>query len=119
MADYIYTLETRLSPDQQKAVTLVLDAAKAAGMNLYLTGGAIRDIITGFPIRDLDFTVQGNALKLQKDLERAGAVVGDADAETRSLRSQWRARSTTTSQASLRRWLPPRSLKICAVAISP
>jgi tRNA nucleotidyltransferase (CCA-adding enzyme) len=85
MADYIYTLETRLSPDQQKAVTLVLDAAKAAGMNLYLTGGAIRDMITGFPIRDLDFAVQGNALKLQKDLERAGAVIGDADAETRSL----------------------------------
>jgi tRNA nucleotidyltransferase (CCA-adding enzyme) len=85
MADYIYTLETRLSPDQQKAVTLVQDAAKAAGMNLYLTGGAIRDITTGFPIRDLDFTVQGNALKLQKDLERAGAVVGDADAETKAL----------------------------------
>src|SRR6266849_4947358 len=85
MADYIYTLETRLSPDQQKAVALVQDAAKAAGMNLYLTGGAIRDIITGFPIRDLDFTVQGNALKLQKDLERAGAVVGDADADTRAL----------------------------------
>ena len=86
MADYIYTLETRLSPDQQKAVALVLlDAAKAAGMNLYLTGGAIRDMITGFPIRDLDFTVQGNALKLQKDLEKAGAVIGDADAETRTL----------------------------------
>ncbi|HLX86357.1 MAG TPA: hypothetical protein VKR59_20835 [Terriglobales bacterium] len=85
MADYLYTLETRLSPDQQKAVTLVSDAAKSAGMNLYLTGGAVRDIITGFPIRDLDFTVQGNALKLQKDLEKAGAVVGDADSETRAL----------------------------------
>jgi tRNA nucleotidyltransferase (CCA-adding enzyme) len=85
MADYIYTLETRLSPDQQKAVTLVQDAAKGAGMNLYLTGGAIRDIITGFPIRDLDFTVQGNALKLQKDLEKAGAVVGDADSDTHTL----------------------------------
>src|SRR5882757_4721576 len=85
MADYIYTLETRLSPDQQKAVTLVQDAAKVADMNLYLTGGAVRDIITGFPIRDLDFTVQGNALKLQKELERAGAVVGDADDETKSL----------------------------------
>jgi tRNA nucleotidyltransferase (CCA-adding enzyme) len=85
MADYIYTLETRLSPDQLKAVTLVQDAAKAAEMNLYLTGGAIRDVITGFPVRDLDFTVQGNALKLQKDLERAGAVVGDADDETKTL----------------------------------
>src|SRR5215813_2761931 len=85
MADYIYTLETRLTPDQQKAVTLVQDAAKAAEMNLYLAGGAIRDIITGFPIRDLDFVVQGNALKLQKDLERAGAVVGDSDDETHTL----------------------------------
>ncbi len=85
MADYIYTLETRLTPDQQKGVTLVLEAAKAAGMNLYLTGGAIRDIITGFPIRDLDFTVQGNALKLQKDLERAGAVISHTDDETRTL----------------------------------
>src|SRR6202045_2674306 len=85
MADYIYTLETRLSPDQQKAVTLVQDAAKAAGMNLYLTGGAIRDIVTGFPIRDLDFTVQGNALKLQEGLERAGAVVGGTERERRSL----------------------------------
>jgi len=66
MADYLYTLETRLSPDQQKAVALVLDAAKAAGMNLYLTGGAIRDIITGFPIRDLDFTVQGNVSSCKK-----------------------------------------------------
>ena len=85
MADYIYTLETRLSPDQLKAVTLVQDAAKAAEMNLYLTGGAIRDIITGFPIRDVDFTVQGNALKLQKELDRAGAVVGDSDDETKTL----------------------------------
>ena len=30
MADYIYTLETRLAPDQQKAVTLVQEAAKVA-----------------------------------------------------------------------------------------
>ena len=70
MADYIYTMETRLSPDQQKAVTLVQDAAKAAGMNIYLTGGAVRDIITGFPIRDLDFTVQGNRAEAAK---RSGA----------------------------------------------
>jgi len=85
MADYIYTLETRLSPDQFKAITVVQDAAKAAEMNLYLTGGAVRDIISGLPIRDLDFTVQGNALKLQKDLERAGAVVGDSDGENKAL----------------------------------
>ena len=79
MADYIYTMELRLTPNQQKGVTLVQDIARHAGMNVYLTGGAVRDIISGFPIRDLDFTVQGNPLKLQKDFERAGAIIGGAD----------------------------------------
>src|SRR5215469_9824496 len=79
MADYIYTMELRLTPNQQKGVTLVQDIARNAGMNVYLTGGAVRDIISGHPIRDLDFTVQGNPLKLQKELERAGAVIGGAD----------------------------------------
>lgn len=85
MADYIYTMELRLTPDQQKASSLVQDAARAAGMNVYLTGGAVRDIISGFSIRDLDFTVQGNPLKLQKDLEKAGAVVGQADEDLKAL----------------------------------
>ena len=79
MADYIYTMELRLTPNQQKGVTLVQDVARAAGMNIYLTGGAVRDIISGFPIRDLDFTVQGNPLKLVRELERAGSVIGGTD----------------------------------------
>src|SRR5438067_11176463 len=79
MADYIYTMELRLTPNQQTGVTLAQDIARAAGMNVYLTGGAVRDIISGFPIRDLDFTVQGNPLKLQKEFERAGAVIGGTD----------------------------------------
>ena len=85
MADYLYTLEMRLSPDQQRAITLLQDTARAAGMNVYLTGGAVRDIISGLPIRDLDFTVQGNALKLQKDLERAGAEVVAVDDDSKTL----------------------------------
>jgi len=85
MADYIYTMEIRLTPDQQRGVTLVQDIARAAGMNIYLTGGAVRDIISGFPIRDLDFTVQGNPLKLQKELERAGATIAAADDDVKAL----------------------------------
>ncbi len=85
MADYIYTMEIRLTPDQQRGVTLVQDIARAAGMNVYLTGGAVRDIISGFTIRDLDFTVQGNALKLQKELERGGAVIAAADDDLKTL----------------------------------
>ena len=85
MADYIYTMEIRLTPDQQKGANLVQEITRAAGMNLYLTGGAVRDIISGFPIRDLDFTVQGNPLKLQKELERAGAIVAAADEDLKNL----------------------------------
>src|SRR5579872_6913737 len=85
MADYIYTMEIRLTPDQQRGVTLVQDIARDAGMNIYLTGGAVRDIISGFAIRDLDFTVQGNPLKLQKQLEHAGAVVASADDDLKTL----------------------------------
>ena len=85
MADYIYTMETRLTPEQQRSVTLVQETAQAQGMNVYLTGGTMRDLITGFAIRDLDFTVQGSALKLQKDLERAGATIQGSDEDLRSL----------------------------------
>jgi tRNA nucleotidyltransferase (CCA-adding enzyme) len=85
MADYIYTMEIRLTPDQMKGVNLVQEVARSAGITLYLTGGAIRDIISGFTIRDLDFTVQGNPLKLQKDFERAGAQLAGHDEDVRTL----------------------------------
>jgi len=85
MADYIYTMESRLTPDQLKGVTLVQGVAKDAGMNIYLAGGAVRDIISGFNIRDLDFTVQGNPLKIQKDLEKAGARIVATDDDTKTL----------------------------------
>lgn len=81
MADYIYMLESRMAPAQQKAITLVQETARAHGMNAYLTGGAIRDMISGFPIRDIDLTLEGNPLKIQRDLEKAGAVVEGEDEE--------------------------------------
>ncbi len=85
MADYIYSMETRLTPDQQSGVTLVQEIARRAGLNLYLTGGTIRDLITGFPIRDIDLSIQGNPLKLQKELEKAGVSVQGIDEELRTL----------------------------------
>src|SRR5213082_3410530 len=75
MADYIYMMESRLSPEQQRAVALMQEAARAHSINLYLTGGTIRDIISGFTIRDLDFTVEGDPQRLQRELEKAGAEI--------------------------------------------
>ena len=85
MADYIYSMETRLTPDQQSGVNLVQEIARRAGLNLYLTGGTIRDLITGFPIRDIDLSIQGNPLKLQKELEKAGISVQGVDEDLRTL----------------------------------
>ncbi|PYP92303.1 MAG: hypothetical protein DMG65_04280 [Candidatus Angelobacter sp. Gp1-AA117] len=85
MADFIYLMETRLSPDQQRAVALVTEVARTHQMNVYLTGGAVRDIISGFTIRDLDFSVQGNAPKLQKDFEKAGAAIESVDELTKTI----------------------------------
>ena len=75
MPDYVYLLENRLSPAQQNALQQVRNVARDHGMTVFLTGGAVRDLTTGFPVRDLDFSVQGNALKLKKSLEKAGAVL--------------------------------------------
>lgn len=80
MADYIYTMESRLSPEQMRTLATIQKITRAHGMNLYLTGGAIRDILSGYPIRDLDFTVQGDPLKLQHELEKAGGIVDMTDA---------------------------------------
>ena len=74
MSDYIYMLESHLSPDQNRVVADVQKAAGPANANLFLTGGAMRDMLAGFRIRDLDFVVEGNALKLAKAVaEETGA----------------------------------------------
>jgi tRNA nucleotidyltransferase/poly(A) polymerase len=85
MADYIYSMETRFTPDQQSGVNLVQEIARHAGLNLYLTGGTIRDLITGFPIRDIDLSIQGNPLKLQRELGKAGISAQGVDEELRTL----------------------------------
>jgi len=78
-------MESRLSPAQLQVVGQVQDIARSHEMNVYLTGGAVRDIISGFAIRDLDFTVQGNVHKLRKDLEKVGAIIQGEDEELRIL----------------------------------
>ena len=75
MADYIYLLESRLSQAQQRAIQAVREIARNKGLTIFLVGGAVRDLTSGSPVRDLDVVVQGNALKLKKDLEKAGGTV--------------------------------------------
>jgi tRNA nucleotidyltransferase (CCA-adding enzyme) len=85
MPDYIYLLENRLTPAQKRTIQQVREAAREAGMTVFLTGGAVRDLSTGSSVRDLDFTVQGNATKLKKPLEKAGAKLWGEYEPTRTL----------------------------------
>lgn len=75
MADYIYLLENRLSAAQQAALLAVRQVARAKGLTVFLVGGAVRDMTSGSPVRDLDVVVQGNALKLKKDIEKAKGII--------------------------------------------
>jgi tRNA nucleotidyltransferase/poly(A) polymerase len=73
MSDYMFMLESHLSADQNRVLEQVQAAAGATGVNLFLTGGGMRDMLGGFQIRDLDFSVEGQALKVAKALEEQGA----------------------------------------------
>jgi tRNA nucleotidyltransferase (CCA-adding enzyme) len=85
MPDYIYLLKNRLSVHQRNALEHITAAAREAGMTVFLAGGAVRDLTSGSPVFDLDVTVQGNALKLKKALEKAGGTLWGEHEPTRTL----------------------------------
>ena len=83
MPDYMFLLESRLSPEQRAAMLRVQELAAAMGFNIYLTGGTVRDLITGATLRDLDFSVEGNPSKMARELEKGGAKVISEDEKLR------------------------------------
>ena len=85
MPDYIYLLKNRLSIHQRNALEHIRLAAREAGMTVFLVGGAVRDLTSGSPVFDLDVTVQGNALKLKKALEKAGGKLWGEHEPSRTL----------------------------------
>ncbi len=85
MPDYIFLLESRLTPEQRAAMLRVQELAAAMGYNVYLTGGTVRDLITGATLRDMDFTVEGNPSKMARELEKGGAKILSEDEKTRHI----------------------------------
>ncbi len=136
MPDYMYLLESRLSPEQRAVLLRVQELARAQDSNVYLTGGAVRDLISGMPLRDLDFTIEGNPVRMVRELEKGGARVvlederlrhyelifaGDVDGSISAARDEFYARPGAKSEL---RWstvmedLRRRDFSINAVAIS-
>ncbi|HEY1422211.1 MAG TPA: hypothetical protein VGF20_02070 [Candidatus Acidoferrum sp.] len=85
MPDYMFLLESRLMPEQRATMMRVQELSAALGLNVYLTGGTVRDLITGATLRDLDFTVEGNPTKMARELEKGGAKVLHEDEKLRHI----------------------------------
>ena len=136
MPDYMYLLESRLSPEQRAALERVQELARMQELNIYLTGGAIRDLISGQPIRDVDFTVEGNPVRMVRELEKGGARVmweseklrqyeliyaGDADGSISGARDEVYERPGAKPEirfASIMEDLRRRDFSMNAIAIS-
>jgi tRNA nucleotidyltransferase (CCA-adding enzyme) len=85
MPDYIYLLENRLSADQRRALHQLREVAREAGVILFLSGDAVRDLTSGHAVRDLEVAVHGNALKLKKPIEKLGGKLWGEDEVSRSI----------------------------------
>ncbi len=136
MPDYMFLLESRLSAEQRAVLLRMQELGVATESNVYLAGGAVRDLISGMPIRDLDFVVEGNPFRIVRELEKGGARVvhesermrfaemifaGDVDGSVAAARDDVYARPGTTPEI---RWstimedLRRRDFSFNAIAIS-
>lgn len=80
MSDYLFMLENHLNAEQLRFIGELQAACAPSNTNVFLTGGAMRDMLGGFPVRDLDFTVETNAIKMSKELApKTGATVVSTD----------------------------------------
>ncbi len=57
-------LASTLSLDQLRILHLVANEASQSGLPLYIVGGSVRDLILGSATKDLDLTVEGDAISL-------------------------------------------------------
>ncbi|MGH9663613.1 MAG: hypothetical protein ACRD9L_04220, partial [Bryobacteraceae bacterium] len=109
MSDYMFMLENHLSADQTRVLEEVQALAAKANANLFLTGGAMRDMLGSFRIHDLDFAVEGPAIKMAKAAaEKMGAEILSIDDTRKSVELRFPGGATAEiSMARQERYAKP------------
>jgi tRNA nucleotidyltransferase (CCA-adding enzyme) len=69
-AEIAQRLEQALPPILMALARTAGRQAHDAGLNLYVVGGFVRDLLLGYPVTDLDFVVEGDAIRLTRILKQ-------------------------------------------------
>ena len=135
MTDVAPILEQRLHPAQLRPLRAASDFAQRQGVELYLVGGAVRDLLLGQTAIDLDLSVVGSGPDFSTDLTRelGGEVashsqfgtskveLGDATIDLAMARSESYSRPgalPTVAPGSIESDLARRDFSINALAVS-
>src|SRR5512145_2849692 len=86
-------MEQSLPEDRRSLLQFVREEATQAGLPLYIVGGAVRDLVLGRRLNDLDLIVEGDATRL-----------------AHSLVSSHGGRVTVHSKFGTAKWFLPKSL---------
>lgn len=92
--DLTSQLQSTLTPGQLRILHLVAEEAAQSRLPLYIIGGSVRDLILGAAFKDLDLTVEGNAIALG-----------------RSLAKQYGGKVTAHSKFGTAKWFLPKDLQ--------
>ncbi|MBI2856371.1 MAG: CCA tRNA nucleotidyltransferase [Chloroflexi bacterium] len=86
--DFPHLLETNLPPERLALLRSAGEIALEEGMPLYLVGGAVRDLLLGRPLEDLDLVVEGDAETLAYVVAKrlSGEVVARSQFSTAKLK---------------------------------
>lgn len=64
----VESLAASLKGGQRRAFDAVREASAERGLRTFLVGGPVRDALLGLPVTDLDFSVEGDAVALAREL---------------------------------------------------